>query len=382
MDRRSLLKAGAAGSVAAASAAASAVAFAGPAAAAGGTASTVPLSSFAGATDDDKLSAFMSYAAAQTVRGTTVCLDEPRTYTFAAKQTLYDGFSIAGTNRPQDQARSSMPVGNRVKLSTPGGWFALGKAQTFGCSFQNLSLDGGSGQRLIDGHASNVLWTSVFRDISSQNMANVLGSKAVKLLNTACAIDGWWNINNVRERAFVLGGSDTYFNPSMMLLDSGPTLLGPTEYLSEFSYQSNALQVSNIYTTAEGHSGWLFNGPNCVVFSHNVVEGRNASQPCNGALVRVQGGAMSIRDSRFAYAMANPTATGRNDAGVIHFTGGNHSVDNVFYDRGNTPASTPFIYVAAGKVFVSKVLTADGSIPIVKKATGATVIADASVQVV
>ena len=64
----------------------------------------VALSSFAGATDDAKLAAFMSYAAAQTYKGVTVVLDEDRSYTVNDQQPLYSGFSIRGSARPADQA--------------------------------------------------------------------------------------------------------------------------------------------------------------------------------------------------------------------------------------------------------------------------------------
>jgi len=136
----------------------------------------VPLSAFAGTTDDDKLADFMAWAAAQTMRGITVVLDEARTYTFLRQQTLYSGFSIKGSGRPQDQARSSMPIGQQVEVRTVGGWFTLAQSQTFGVSIQGLSIDGSSGSRLVEGHPSHVLWTSVFRDISVQNAAGVLGS--------------------------------------------------------------------------------------------------------------------------------------------------------------------------------------------------------------
>lgn len=340
----------------------------------------VPLSSFAGATDDDRLSAFMAWGAAQTHRGTTVELDEVRDYVFTRRQVLYDGFSLLGSPRPQDQARDSVPVGQRVVLRTDGGWFSLGRAQTHGCSLQGLSIDGSAGSRLVDGHRAYVLWTSVFRDISAQNCGGVLGSAGQPLLNTACTVDGWWNVNNVRERAFNLAGSDTFFKPSEMLLDSPPDLLPDSGFLLSLSHQSKG-EVSGIYCTAEGHSGVLLGGGTGVTFRGNVLEGRNADQPCHGALLRIEGGTWMVRDNVLNFAMADPARTGRDDRGVVHVAGGNVLIDGVVHEpaRG-VSAETPLVYAAGGRVRVRNVLA--DRVPVVRQAAPGLIDADDTVRLV
>jgi len=342
---------------------------------------SVPLSSsrFTGTTDDARLTSALTWAASQTYKPTIV-LDEMRTYTFSQTRNLFSGLSISGATRPQDQARSSKPIGNQVNLRMSGGWFNLAQSQTFGCAFTNLSLDGTASNRLVAGHASNVLWTSVFRDISCQNAAGVLGSSSTKLLNTACTIDGWWNVNNVQDRAFNVGGSDSFFKPSQMLLDSPPELMPDNGFLLSYSSQSKG-ELSGLYLTAEGHSGVLLSGGSAIV-TRNVIEGRNSGAPCNGALIRVAGGMHTIRDNFLNYAMANPSTTGRDDQGVIHVASGNVVVDGVQYDRTSAVTdSTPLVYAGAGsRVRVSNV-QADFT-PVVKKHATATVVADSSVQVV
>lgn len=340
----------------------------------------VPLSSFEGFTDDDRLSAFMSWAAAQTHRGITVELDEARSYLFTRSHTLYDGFSILGSPRPQDQARSSMPVGQQVVLRTAGGWFGLGGPQTFGCSFQGLSIDGAADSRLVEGHPSYVLWTSVFRDLSAQNCGGVLGSSSQPLLNTACTVDGWWNVNNVRDRAFSLGGSDTFFKPSQMLLDSPADLLPVSGFLLSYDHQSKG-ELSGLYCTAEGHSGILLRGGSGVTVRGNVVEGRNADAPCHGALLRVEGGTWLIRDNVLNYAMADPAATGRDDGGVVHVASGTVLIDGVVHDRASAVSEeTPLVHVAAGRVRVRNVMASFR--PVVRQAVPGLVDADDTVRVV
>src|SRR5690606_29835183 len=137
------------------------------ASAGGGTEYDIPLSSFSGGDDDAKLTNAMSYAASLTSKGVTIVLGENKQYTFSTKHPLYSGFSIRGASRPTDQLRSGNPNSNNVRVRPSGGWFYLNQSQTFSCSFQGLMIDGTSSTRLIDGHSSRVLWTSVFRDITS-----------------------------------------------------------------------------------------------------------------------------------------------------------------------------------------------------------------------
>jgi hypothetical protein len=320
------------------------------------------LSDFSGASDDAKLTAFMAYANAQTYRGITCELDENRLYTFSTRQPLYNGFSIRGSARPQDQARSSMPLGQRINVRTAGGWFYLNQSQTFGCSWQGLSMDGNSSSRLIDGHASNVLWTSVFRDISMQNASGVAGSTSQKLLVTACMFDGFWNVNNVQSRAFNVGGSDFYFSPSMMLLDTPPTLMPADGYLMSFENMSNTW-VSNIYCTSEGHSAFKISGGStdeAIWIKDCVWEGRNNTENSPGALIRQTGAQTVVKDCRFAFAMADPSATGNADQGVIHVSGGKMLVDSCTYRKqSGVSESTPFIYVSGSstRVRVRNIIT-------------------------
>lgn len=346
----------------------------------------VRLSDFAGADDDAKLTAAMSYCSAQTYKGITILLDEAKTYSFATKQPLYTGFSIMGGFMPHDQDRSGNPQANEISLSTSGGWFYLNQSQTFSCSFTNLTLNGGASQRLVDGHASNVLWTSTFRDITAVNLGNVLGSEATKLLNTACVLDGFWNVNNIRERAWVLGGSDTRLAFSQALIDSpntSPTYDAAT-YLLEYSSQSKT-PTRNVYLTAEGiHSGIYIGSGSSehLTFTDCTVEGRNAGAPSNGRLVRVQGtnSIVTFRDCWFAYAMASPGT----HTGVIQADSGSVLIDGCTYERATGVAETvPFFAASAGNHIIRNVrsLGFTGK-PRVQQSGTATIDADSSVTLV
>lgn len=345
----------------------------------------VRLSDFAGANDDAKLTAAMSYCSTQTYKGITILLDETKNYSFSTKQPLYSGFSIMGAFQPHDQDRSGNPATHEISLGTTGGWFYLNQAQTFSCSFSGLTLNGGGGTRLLDGHATNVLWTSTFRDITAVNMDNVLGSVTTKLLNTAITIDGMWNVNNIRERAWVLGGSDSRVQPSLALIDSpntSPTYDSAT-YLLEYSSQSKT-PTRNLYITAEGIHSALYIGSGSsehLTFTDCSIEGRNSGSPCNGRLVRVQGSnsRVTFRDCWFAYAMATP---GTHTA-VIEATAGSVLLDGCTYERATGVAeSVPLFHATAGNHIVRNIRTIGFTGKPVVRQTGTAVIdADSSVTV-
>jgi hypothetical protein len=208
----------------------------------------------------------------------------------------------------------------------------------------------------------------------------VLGSSTTPLLNTACTLDGWWNVNNVRDRAFHLGGSDTFVKPSQMLLDSPAGMLPASGFLLSLHDQSKG-EVSGLYCTAEGHSGLLLRGGSGVTVRGNVVEGRNADAPCNGALVRIEGGTWLLRDNVLNYAMADPAATGRDDGGVVHVAAGTVLVDGVFHDPATgVGEDVPLVHVTAGRVRVRNVMAATR--PVVRQAAPGLVDADDTVRVV
>lgn len=379
----------------------------------------IPFSAMAGATDDDKLAAAAAMTQASTLKGREIILDENRDYTFTRQFVFSGGFALRGAFRSQDQPRSSRPVGNRILLRMAGsssgkGWLkAGGTGNNFGLWLSGLSIDADINSSVVDGTEDTgaVLQTFDIKSVSVQNAKSFAGSKANRLLVTAGAITGWANLNNIRETAWNLGGSDFYLTPDLMLVDSPPELLGFNEYLMSHNYMSNAW-FSNVYCTAEGHSAILIAGSNStsqnLFFEKFVLEGRNENQPSPGALVRQNQGQTVITRSRFAFAMANPALiTSRTDKGVIHVQGGHMTIDSCTYERGYTvsawapPASptlgaavaesVPFAYFAAGSKGIVRNIIANGPTtgdrawtgkPIVKQALPGLVSCDDTVTLV
>jgi hypothetical protein len=73
---------------------------------------------------------------------------------------------------------------------------------------------------LIHPDPSCLIWTSTFRDISYQNGPSLLGAAATTHPMDTGIFDGFWNINNIIDCAFNIGGSDCRLSPWMLLLNT------------------------------------------------------------------------------------------------------------------------------------------------------------------
>ena len=82
--------------------------------------------------------------------------------------------------------------------------------------------------------------------------------------------------------------------------------------------------------------------------------------------------------------MANPGATGRNDGGVVHVSGGDVLMDGIDYERARGVAeSVPLLYVSGGKARVRNVTGRGFSgKPVVRQTRAGLIDADSSVTVV
>jgi len=341
----------------------------------------VALDSFAGANDDAKLSAAMAYASGQTYKPAIMLSN--RQYTFTTSVTPYDGMAIIGTEPTHDQNRSGNVLGCVIKLQTSGAWLTWPSGTLIhNVTLSKLSFDCSSTATVCASTGAR-MWK--MDDLSFQNGVSFLGTDATNWTQDTCVFTGVWNVNNVRQTAFHLGGSDSRFSPAQLLLDSpGNTLMADSDYLVRLD-SLNTTNIQNWYVTCDRHSGFLITGGTSMLpnrITHCDIQGRNATTPCFGALIRCNSDVI-IADNEFAYAMSNPSATGRNDGGALHFYGGNSLVTSCSYKLATgVSSSTPFIYVATGATVRVNNILGDGFIPVVAAESGATVHADDSVTVV
>jgi hypothetical protein len=368
----------------------------------------VTLDSFAGASDDAKLTAALSFCAAQTYPPTIKLAARNHTFATGAR-AFYTGLRIEGAPGYSNPERNSgTKAATRCSLSMSGGWFEHTGGDVFSMMFRDLALTGGSNASFITRNpsATGTLYCLEMSGIYSSGLRTLIGTQTNKVLLTAASWFGSWEINNCYNGAFHLGGSDNVFWVDGMLLDSGTAFNSAGSANGQYHIWFNFMEKSYIgplYITSEGAwNGIRISGPSNPATSGGSnlggplnffgmrLEGRNAGAPCNGSLFRIEGGSAILRDCWISYGMASPATPGHSpqDAGIIHQTAGILIADGCSYDRANTVAETvPWIYCNGGELMVGKIMrgskggTWTGR-PRVDQAAGTVLVDDASVTVI
>lgn len=317
----------------------------------------VALDSFGQSTDDANLTAALAYVATQT--NPPVIVLGNKNYSFSTARTLTQhGIKLMGVPGYANAEKSDVNMGTRANISVSGGVWLTGRtdADTYDLSIQNIAFRGTSSTQFMASGGSYTFYCTLMRDLSFSNFKSVIGSQATKALFTAAQFDGYWEVNNSYNGAIHIGGSDNVLWSDGMLLDSGTAFntagsaAGQSHLWLDYCEKSD---IGPLYVTAEGNwgavrvSGPAYNaggsnlgGPNVITGAR--IEGRNAGAPCNGALVRVDGGILILRDCWLGYAGASPSSLGRSpvDAGAVHVNGGMLLAGGCTYDKATSVAAS------------------------------------------
>lgn len=353
-----------------------------------------PLDSFTGATDDDKLTAAMSYAAAQT-HPPAIRLGN-RAHSFSLARTLYDGFRLRGNSTISNSELADASMGTKLNLSTNGSWLSTGTTDKWDCEINGISAVGSSVTTFLGG--TGIFHCGLIRDVSFKQFKTVLGTQAQKLLMTASIIDGWFQMQGTYNGGIHIGGSDNRLFMTMGLADASQAYNTAGNAAGQFHFWFDGLDNTHIgplYVTAAGLWGAVkvtgspYNGSppsnrGMIWMVGATIEGQSPTIPCNGALIRVEGGQLKMHSGYIARAMSNPTAQGHTptDAGYVHVTGGAVLLDGVTFDRYTGQAETmPMVYNNGGRVRIrdSFVATTGGTwsgLPRVQAVSGSTVFDD------
>lgn len=335
-----------------------------------------PLETFDGATDDDKLGAAMSYAAAQTMP--PPILFGPRNYTLTTPRAMYDGMTLLGVPGMGNAELSNQGT-VRTRITANGGSTFLSAnggnrsgSQQWDVAIRNIAFTGSPTTQFMGGTA--VIWCMNLRDCSWSGFKSILGSQATKLLVNLCLFDGWLSFHNSYSGAIHIGGSDNALFLGMTNIDAGTAFNSAGSANGQYHLWLDNIEkttIGPIYLTAEGawngirvsgqgnpatSGGSNLGGPLWITGAK--IEGRNAGAPCNGSLIRVEGGELHLRDTWLGYAMASPSTPGHSptDAGVVHQTAGQLLLDGVTYDRATGVAeSVPLVYSAGGESHVNHI---------------------------
>jgi hypothetical protein len=328
-----------------------------PAPVGSGTPGVIEVDSFAGATDDAKLTNAIAYASAQTYKPTMRL--SSRRWDFSTTRTVWTGFKISGSGggASVEQPRSNSPYATFVKIRTGSNrpWLTTPSGGTvYGCYVGNMSLEGTSSSVFAD-TTGNGLWrTSVFENLGFSAFRHVLGNPTTgaKMWVTGCYFRGWWNINNCYNVGVWIGGSDNTLWTDGCMLDSPPSFAGSTPYHMHVDYLEKTY-IGPMYITCEAvPAGIRVSGSSsqtAVIFTALKIEGRNSSTSSYGSVVRVDSGRVTFRDTWFGYGYSAPGSSGRSgEGGVVTVSGAARVLfDACWYaragDDGVTEA-TPWIY--------------------------------------
>ena len=345
---------------------------------------TVQLDSFAGTTDDDKLTAALAYVQAQT---RMPWLQMPgRDVTFSQTRTLFSGLKILGSGvpiGPKDLELSSGKLASsRVMLNVGNGasssWL-VGSGSVYNVVVAGVAFQAGNPSAQWLDQPTGTLYACEFSNLTFYGFKHVMGRPSAKCLVTQVVTSGHWVCLGGQDVQFTLGGSDcTFWEAGYLNIGGfpGPGNARPIivcDILSKTNFGAMYLTVTN------GWRGLLCSGNNQgLSFGKGLrVEGMNAGTPCDGYLVSVTGGDVVFDRPWLAYAMAAP---GSGDHGCVQVSGGYVTIRDAAYNRGNTAATVPLAYASGGKLEVTSArMTSNLSeSPRVQNA-GGVVIVDASV---
>jgi hypothetical protein len=320
----------------------------------------VSLDGFAGANDDAKLAAAITYAAAQTFPPAIQLTN--RAHTFTTSRAAFEALRIIGPegySNPERNGNSSK-MSAKVTLGMNGPWFHNNGTDMFSVSLHNLAFVGTGTNATVIGQSGGGTWYCLsMSGIYSSGLRSVIGTQATKVNITAASFTGDWEINNCYSSAFHIGGSDNALWMDGMLLDSGTAFNSAGSANGQAHLWCDSLDktvIGPLYITCEGNwrgvrvsgTSWdnVTTNMGSLTFYGLRCEGRNPGAPCNGAPIRVEGGRASFIGGYVNYGMASPgTISGGTDVGIINHTGGLLAVEGVQYDRATgVGTSTPFVY--------------------------------------
>lgn len=360
---------------------------AGPAGATGaaGSGTTTPapgvvlLDSFPGS-DDGKLTAALSYAAAQThipaiqFPARDVNLSQMGRIPFSGMKLIGPG----GSNGPKDLELSSGKfVTHNVHLTGSGSWFVGDGLTPYNVLVADLAFTGSAGSQWWSQNGGT-LYACEFRSLTHLGFGSVFGNATAKANVTQVLFTGHWVNEGAQGTQFHLGGSDCQlWRGGYINIDANLTKPVPLIWLDYLSKTS----CGYMYVTSRGAArGVLISGSSRgVTLLGGSYEGVNAGSPAQGPVITVTGGQVTIVAPWVAYGMSAPAA---GETGVIQVTGGDVLVDRPVYDRGNGALSIPLLAVTGGKAEIRSACMVSGETPVVHDSGPGVLVHDSSVTVI
>lgn len=325
------------------------------------TSGVVQLDSFPGANDDAKLTAALSYAAAQTYipwvqfpGGRRVTLSQTGRTPFSGMKLMGPGSgAVASMNREVSDGKL-LSHSVRVNAGTGSSAWFVGSGTIHGVSIANIAFESSNGntqwwhQPLSGG---NGLYACNFHNLTFFGFKHVIGMPTNAAAFTQVVTSGHWQCISPFDTQFSLRGSDNqlWMGAGMLNIHGMRTDVPGSDLILLSGVKKT--QVGYIYLTAQeaAWAGVRVTGSSSVGlnFFGGSYEGRNASTQASGRLFRIDNGAVGFYGTWFAFGQKND-----NHNGIVEVTGGNVYMDRPVYDRGNTSNTVPFIHQTGGHLTV------------------------------
>jgi hypothetical protein len=323
----------------------------------GESAGIVDLDSFAGANDDAKLTAALTYAAAQTYKPTIQL--PARSITFnTAGRTPYNGMRIIGPHGASGPKNIEVSPSNQnhiVNLNVGTGhnsWFngttTYYDIYIADIAFQNGGVDGQFWHQPLA--TAPGLYACQFHSLDFYGFQYIFGSPVTQCALTQVTFSGHWTVIGFVGTPFSLVFSDCDFWGGGYL-NIGTLATAPSPGTPYITLNGGKTRVGQIYvTTINTWSGVNLVGGAGVagaIYSP-IIEGTSAN-PAAYPLVNISGGDWTIYSGLFDYV--NPAA---GVDGIITQSGGNLSLEHPRYLRySGCSASFPLVYQTGGTCMIT-----------------------------
>lgn len=316
------------------------------------TGGVVNLDEFSGADDDAKLTAAMSYAAAQT--HIPAIRFPPRDVTFnTSARVPYNGMRLigpAGAVGPKNpDISSTLLPGGAVFLNVGNGtsaWFN-GTAAVYDVYIGDLTFwEGNSNAQFWNQSMSTApgLYACQFHALTFYGFKHIIGTPADQAAVTQVTFTGHWQIIGFNNTAFTLAGSDNSFWMDTVC-NLGTTAAAPSAGTPVITMSTGKTNVGKLYATmAANWKGLNYVGGTGTSFFSTVFEGESQAVPATHALITVTGGDCAFYSPQINHL--NP-AGGVN--GCVEQSGGRIALFNPAYLRATAAAATfPLLYQTGG----------------------------------
>ncbi len=312
----------------------------------------VYLDSFAGANDDAKLTAALSYAAAQTHIPAIVF--PARNISFSTGGRIpFNGMKLVGPPGcigPKNLELGIKLANHVITLSVgvdASAWFN-GTADTYNVYMEGLAIQNGGSSQFWN-QASGTLYASEFKSLTFYGMTHIFGSATAKCNMMQVGFTGMWQVIGGVGLQFYLGGADCnlWMNGYCNFGNGGS---GAGAYAVTFETLSSS-NIGYFYiTNLGGWAGMLLSGTGTGTSFHGGTYEGLPGTFATAPPITITGGDWTFHGGAFDF-------TTTPAQGIVVQSGGRVAF---FGPSMNSGASPPFLYQTGGSAVIAAPVGAGG----------------------